>query len=52
MVDDHGRDGYAAGGEPRTIWELPDAGHTGGIEARPAEYERRVIAFFDEGLLG
>jgi hypothetical protein len=26
--------------------------HTGGIDARPAEYEQRVIAFFDDALLG
>jgi len=25
--------------------------HTGGIDVRPAEYERRVIAFFDRALL-
>jgi len=25
---------------------------TGGIEARPAEYERRIVGFFDEALLG
>jgi len=26
--------------------------HTGGLTARPREYEQRVIAFFDEALLG
>jgi hypothetical protein len=31
---------------------VPGAGHTGGIEARPAEYERRVVGFFDDALLG
>jgi dienelactone hydrolase len=41
-----------AAGPSATIWEIPDARHTGGIEARPAEYERRVIAFFDGALLG
>jgi uncharacterized protein len=43
---------YAAAGEPKTIWKVPDSGHTGGIDAQPAEYERRVIAFFDAALLG
>jgi dienelactone hydrolase len=43
---------YGAAREPKTIWQVPGAGHTGGIEAQPAEYERRVIAFFDEALLG
>ena len=42
---------YAAAGEPKTIWVIPEAGHTGGLTARPAEYERRVIAFFDRALL-
>jgi fermentation-respiration switch protein FrsA (DUF1100 family) len=42
---------YAAASEPKQIWEIPEASHTGGITARPAEYERRVIAFFDGALL-
>jgi ABC-2 type transport system ATP-binding protein len=25
--------------------------HTGGINSRPAEYERRVVGFFDKNLL-
>jgi dienelactone hydrolase len=43
-------DYYEAAGEPKTLWEIPEASHTGGIEARPEEYEQRVIAFFDEAL--
>jgi hypothetical protein len=43
---------YEAAREPKQIWLVPDAGHTGGIEARPAEYERRVVGFFDDALLG
>jgi len=42
---------YAAAGEPKAIWKVPGSAHTGGIEARPAEYERRVVAFFDGALL-
>jgi len=42
---------YAAAGEPRQIWEVPDGGHIGGISARSAAYERRVVAFFDSALL-
>ena len=38
-------------GEPKTLWEIPEAGHTGGLEARPGEYERRVVGFLDEALL-
>ncbi len=41
---------YDAAREPKEIWGVPEAGHTGGIEADPAEYERRVIGFFDEYL--
>jgi hypothetical protein len=42
---------YAAAGEPKGIWKVPGAGHTGGLETKPEEYERRVIAFFDNALL-
>jgi hypothetical protein len=40
-----------AAGEPKAIWKVPGSGHTGGLDARPAEYERRVIGFFDRALL-
>jgi|1186.fasta_scaffold56476_2 hypothetical protein len=43
---------YAAAGEPKTLWEIPEATHVAGIRARPAEYERRIVGFFDEALLG
>jgi uncharacterized protein len=43
---------YEAAGEPKELWLVPGSGHTGGIEAQPAEYERRVIEFFDDALLG
>jgi len=39
----------AAYGEPGALWRV-DAGHTKGLEQHPKEYERRVIAFFDQGL--
>ena len=42
---------YAAAGEPKMIWLIPEAGHTGGLTERPREYERRVITFFDGALL-
>ena len=44
-------DFYEAAGEPKTLWEIPEAGHTGGIDTRPEEYEQRVVAFFDDALL-
>jgi fermentation-respiration switch protein FrsA (DUF1100 family) len=43
---------YEAANEPRTLWEIPEAEHTGGIDARPQEYEERVIGFLDRALLG
>ena len=43
---------YAAASEPKATWKVPGSKHTGGIDARPAEYEQRVIAFFDRALLG
>jgi uncharacterized protein len=43
--------GYAeAAGDSATLWEIPESTHVGGLEARPEEYERRVIGFFDEAL--
>jgi hypothetical protein len=43
--------GYAsAAGETATLWEIPESRHTGGLAARPVEYERRVVGFFDEAL--
>jgi uncharacterized protein len=43
---------HDAAREPKEIWNVPGAEHTGGIEAQPAEYERRVVGFFDRALLG
>ncbi len=39
-----------AAGDTATLWEVPGAAHIGGLEARPAEYERRVVGFFDAHL--
>jgi hypothetical protein len=41
-----------AGGPSSVHWQIPMAGHTGGLDAAPAEYERRVVGFFDRALLG
>lgn len=43
---------YALARGPKQIWEMPTAKHVGGIYDRPAEYERRVVGFFDRTLLG
>jgi fermentation-respiration switch protein FrsA (DUF1100 family) len=59
VYGEHGQDGernlnptyYKAAGQPKAIWEVPGSGHVGGIDARPKEYERRVVGFFDRTLL-
>jgi hypothetical protein len=43
-------DYFRAAKEPKQIWEAK-GGHTDGIAEQPDEYERRVVAFFDEALL-
>jgi dienelactone hydrolase len=60
IYGEHGQDGernlnptyYREARQPKTIWEVPGSGHVGGIDARPKEYERRVVGFFDQALLG
>jgi fermentation-respiration switch protein FrsA (DUF1100 family) len=42
---------YDAAGEPRRLWIEPGVEHMGVQNARPAEYERRVIEFFRAALL-
>ena len=39
-----------AAGSNAHVYEIPEADHTGGLRARPAEYEQRVIGFLDEAL--
>ena len=43
---------YAAAREPKGIWEVPNGQHVAGITTEPEEYERRVMGFLDEALLG
>jgi fermentation-respiration switch protein FrsA (DUF1100 family) len=42
---------YRMAGEPKALWRVPGASHTGGVDTHPREYERRIIAFFDHALL-
>ena len=44
------RDYYDAAAQPKTLWEIPGAGHVNGVTSRSAEYERRVIGFLDRYL--
>ena len=41
---------YAAAGEPKDIWEVPNGQHIAGITTEREEYERRVIGFFDDAI--
>jgi len=41
---------YAGAAGDAELWEIPEAHHVGGLQARPEEYERRVVGFFDEAL--
>jgi uncharacterized protein len=52
VVPESGQRLYAAAGEPRELWFDAEVGHMSFASERPAEYERRVVAFFDQYLLG
>jgi alpha-beta hydrolase superfamily lysophospholipase len=41
---------YAAAGEPKGLWRVPEAGHRQVDECRPDEYRERVVAFFERYL--
>lgn len=43
---DHGRDLAAAAGACAQFWSVPGGGHTDAIARQPAEFERRVLAWF------
>jgi fermentation-respiration switch protein FrsA (DUF1100 family) len=43
-------DYYEAASQPKQLWAA-EGGHTGAIDAEPQEYERRIVAFFDDALL-
>jgi uncharacterized protein len=48
--EDLNRGYYSAAREPKTLWEIPESEHVGGLAARPEEYEMRVVGFFDRAL--
>ena len=51
-VDHKAPEYFAAAGDPKEQWLVPKGGHTGGLEAMPREYERRVVGFLDRSLRG
>lgn len=42
---------YAAAGQPKSRWHIPQAGHCGGPGTQPDEYEWELTEFFDGALL-
>ena len=42
---------YDSAGEPKTHWNIPEAGHCVGPSVRPEGYEQHLVDFFDEALL-
>lgn len=51
IASGHAYEQLATAGEPRSLWVVPGIGHGGYIQTWPAEYEARVVGFFDEALL-
>ena len=41
---------YAAAGEPKQLWRVPEAGHREIDKRHPAEYRERVVGFFERCL--
>ena len=41
---------YKQAREPKALWEIPGAGHVNGAASRKAEYEKRIVSFFDQAL--
>lgn len=42
---------FEAAGPPKELWLVPQVGHGGYGDRWPEEYERRMVAFFDQNLL-
>jgi hypothetical protein len=42
---------FEAASQPKTVWKIDEAGHVGGFDARPREYEERGIGLFDQARL-
>jgi pimeloyl-ACP methyl ester carboxylesterase len=44
----HERRIFKAATGPKQLWEVPSASHAAALGAAPAEYEERVVGFFDQ----
>jgi len=47
---DHGQKMFEAAGDPKELWIMESLGHDDPAKARPAEYRRRVVTFFETAL--
>ena len=43
---------FEAAGEPKELWFEPDVGHAEFLKAKPVEFERRLIDFYDRTVAG
>lgn len=50
MPLDSGKRLYDAASGAKELWQIENAGHTEGLETQPAEYERRVLKFYEQYL--
>ncbi len=41
---------FELAGEPKTLWEIPEATHGTGFATRPEEYRRKLLGFFERNL--
>lgn len=41
---------FAQAGQPKELYEIPEARHTEGVLARPEEYEQKLVEFFSQAL--
>ena len=49
--EEYNPDLYRAALVPKELWKIGEASHTGGFQARPQQYEHRVVGFFNRALL-
>ena len=43
---------YEAAGQPKELWFEPGVGHAEFLKAKPVEFERRIVDFYDRSLRG
>jgi fermentation-respiration switch protein FrsA (DUF1100 family) len=51
ILPENSRRLYEAAREPKELYLVPNAGHSGFLQAAPEEYPRRILAFLEKYLL-